>query len=133
MTQHVDEFTFQGGSLLIQSDALAFRQNQRSLYIQSACNFIGWSYKHMFVLQWCWLLFCAERIGWLALSTALFSTPSTLYAYSFKSISLRSGDFREGFRSRYKENCFQPYGEKYQGFEGEFRKYRTWVQCRKYV
>ena len=34
---------------------------------------------------------------------ALFSTPSTLYAYSFKSISLRSGDFREGFRSRYKK------------------------------
>ena len=32
MTQHVDEFTFQGGSLLIQSDALAFRQNQKPVY-----------------------------------------------------------------------------------------------------
>ena len=40
-------------------------------YVQSACNFIGWSYQDLFVLQWCSLLFCAERIGWLALSISI--------------------------------------------------------------
>ena len=93
MTQHVDEFTFQGGSLLIQSDALACRQNQRSLYIQSACNF------HRLVIQAhvCFAIgagccFVLSESDGSCFQQALFSTPSTLYAYSFKSISLRSGD-----------------------------------------
>ena len=110
MTQHVDEFTFQGGVSANSSEPEACTSSLpviSSVGHTSTCLFCNGA-------GCCFVL--SESDG-SRFQQALFSTPSTLYAYSFKSISLRSGDFREGFRSRYKENCFPPYGERYQGLE----------------